>query len=200
MGRGAQAMVVGGLCSAAVHAIVLTSLPSIGGAPPAAGVTARQVVHVKVVDVRVADVARPDRFAPGLQTPAVPALREGESGAPPVSARNSGGVAGPKTHFSRAEVDVPPLPKSAPNEDLLDGVRGTGLPVRLRVFVESDGTVSAVKVLHVMPGDEKLAAQAREMFLTTGYLPARRDGEDVAAYVDVEVALDPGQALIAAPN
>ena len=214
MKRTARAMLAGGVCSAAVHAVVLSVLPSVGGMSAAVGDRHQSIVVARVVDaswpgprdlqgpetLRGADqpsslVAGASRQSPGPAQPA--AARSQSTGRSPEIA---GEAQRPKTHYARSEVDVPPLPKSAPDDSLLEGVPGTGLPVRLRVFVESDGSVSKVEVLHAEAGDAALAARAREMFLRTGYLPARRDGQDVPAFVDVEVVVDPAERLLAAPK
>lgn len=207
-------MLAGGVCSAAVHAVVLSVLPSVGGASAAGGDRHQSIVVARVVDPSwpgPRDLRGPETLRHiGQPNPlAAGASRQSSGSAQPTvahtqSAGRSPDVVGEaqrtKTHYARSEVDVPPLPKSAPDDGLLEGVPGTGLPVRLRVFVEPDGSVSKVEVLHAEAGDAALATRAREMFLRTGYLPARRDGQDVPAFVDVEVMVDPAERLLAAPR
>lgn len=94
------------------------------------------------------------------------------------------------------QLDVAPVPRSAPDESRLAGIAATGLPVRLRIFIESDGVVSQVQVLHVAQADEDFARAVQEVVLATAYVPGRRAGTDVAAYIDVEVAPEHSPATV----
>lgn len=92
-------------------------------------------------------------------------------------------------------LDVRPLPKSAPDDRVLDDVARSGLPIRIRVFVEADGGVSNVTVLSHAPGDDDAASAVAAMFRDTAFIPGRLAGNDVASFVDIELSLEP----VAAP-
>jgi hypothetical protein len=92
-------------------------------------------------------------------------------------------------HLPPSALDRPPLPLSAPDETLLDAVAATGMPVRLRLYIETDGRVSTVQVLAASEFDREAAARMQQMFLATAFMPGRVDGRDVASFMDVEVRL-----------
>jgi hypothetical protein len=87
-------------------------------------------------------------------------------------------------------LDIRPMPRSAPNEAYVESAHKSGLPIRVRLFVEEDGVISTVEVLSVAPGDEEAAAQVISMFRDTAFSPGRRGGRDVASFMDIEVILE----------
>ena len=79
-------------------------------------------------------------------------------------------------------------PVSEPDIAELQGVTTSGLPVRLRIFINRFGQVVEVEAFEVGPLDDDFSIALREMFLRTAFLPGRRDGVDVASYLDIELA------------
>ena len=99
-------------------------------------------------------------------------------------------------HLAAWQLDVAPVPRSAPDESRLAGIEATGLPVRLRIFIEPDGVVSQVEVLHAAQADDDFARAVQAVVLATAYVPGRRAGTDVAAYLDVEVVPEHSPASV----
>jgi hypothetical protein len=99
-------------------------------------------------------------------------------------------------HLAGWELDMAPVPRSTPDESRLEGISATGLPVRLRVFVELDGAVSKVQVLQAAQADADFATALQQALLATAYVPGRRAGVDVAAYIDIEVAPESSPASV----
>ena len=93
-----------------------------------------------------------------------------------------------ETFLSPAELDLPARPRSAPDTTLLEGLHWSGLPMRLRLFVDGAGTVVEVAVLQSADADE-VVERVRQMFLSTGFIAARANGLDVPSYKDVEIAV-----------
>lgn len=114
---------------------------------------------------------------PGLATPS-PSL----GGARPVQA-----------FLSPAELDLAARPRSAPDTTLLEGLRWSGVPMRLRLFVDANGTVVDVVVLQSRDAAD-VEQRVREMFLATGFIAARASGLDVPSYKDVDIAVGDGAA------
>ena len=81
------------------------------------------------------------------------------------------------------------MPRSAPDGRSLVGLRWSGLPMRLRLFIDVNGVVVDVQVLSTND-TEDLVEQVRLMFLATGFIPARSNGIDVASYKDLELSVD----------
>lgn len=84
---------------------------------------------------------------------------------------------------------MPPLPKSAPDSTPLAGVPNSGLPIRLRLFVDARGAVAKVEVLQASQFDAEAVARLKDVFLATGFVPGRSNGVDVASYLDIELSL-----------
>jgi hypothetical protein len=95
-------------------------------------------------------------------------------------------------YASSRELDRGAMPRSAPDISLLTGLPLSGLPMRLRLFIDRSGTVDEVKVLQASE-DEAVLAQVRRMFLATGFVAGRLHGVDVASYKDIEITLAPAQ-------
>lgn len=106
----------------------------------------------------------------------------------------SRGSARPVQAFlSPAELDLAARPRSAPDTALLEGLRWSGVPMRVRLFVDASGTVVDVVVLQSRDADD-VQQRVREMFLATGFIAARANGLDVPSYKDVDIAVGDGAA------
>ena len=86
-------------------------------------------------------------------------------------------------------LDVSPLPRSSPDLSVLTGSSSSGLPLRLRLFVDEHGHVVEVLATQVAPGDEEVVQRLRRMFLETLFLPGKLNGADVPSYMDLELAI-----------
>lgn len=71
---------------------------------------------------------------------------------------------------------------------MLEGLHFSGLPMRLRLYVDGTGKVVDVVVLQATDDDEVLD-RVRRMFLSTAFIAGRLRGEDVASYKDLELVL-----------
>lgn len=92
--------------------------------------------------------------------------------------------------FIPAELlDHPLVPRSAPDMTLLDGLSFTGLPVRLRLYVDALGRVVDVVVVQADAGDEEAVTRMKAMFLATAYIPGQLHGAVVPARQDIELSL-----------
>ncbi|SDO86621.1 hypothetical protein SAMN05216303_102556 [Rhodoferax sp. OV413] len=86
-------------------------------------------------------------------------------------------------------MDQPVLPRSEPDLKQLEGLGFTGYPIRLRLFIDSQGRVVDVAVLQASSGDEEAAAHMKTMFLATAYVPGLLHGRVVPARLDIELSL-----------
>jgi hypothetical protein len=77
--------------------------------------------------------------------------------------------------------------RSAPDAALVEGVAHSGMPIRLRLYIEADGAVSDVELQFAQIEDEPAAQRLADMFRATGFLPGRLSGHDVASYLDIEI-------------
>lgn len=84
-------------------------------------------------------------------------------------------------------LERPALPTSAPDPAWLTRTPWSGLPIRLRLFIDERGKVTRVTVLQAMESDAEAAWRLRRMFRDTGFLPGRQGGRDVPSYMDLEL-------------
>jgi hypothetical protein len=85
-----------------------------------------------------------------------------------------------------ATLDQPVRPRSAPDLSMLSGLAWSGMPIRLRLFIDSRGVVVDTQVLTSNESDE-VALRVRQMFLATGFTPGIVQGQPVPCYKDIEI-------------
>ena len=93
-----------------------------------------------------------------------------------------------------AGLDLPPRPVSAPDTTLLEALAAqplSGLPLRLALDIDASGRLVGLEVLQIEPIDTVALPALQRMFEATRFLPARRDGRDVAARLEIELQLGP---------
>jgi len=112
--------------------------------------------------------------------------------APPMPERIAPPLIAPPAFHAPAELEHAARPRSAPDIASLAGLPWSGLPMRLRLFIDAAGTVVDVTVLQAHEEGE-VVERVRAMFLATGFVAGRRSGEDVASYKDVELTLGPAR-------
>lgn len=86
-----------------------------------------------------------------------------------------------------AGVQLMPHPRSAPDLEQLHGLAFSGLPMRIRLLIDDHGRVTDAKVLEASEADNVTAAVLR-VFEQTAFVPARRNGTDVASELDIELS------------
>jgi hypothetical protein len=173
---------------ATAHAALLMRLDA--GLP--AGIRAvAPPVQVRLVEP--ATSARMPAGAPADPTPVPPrrpARRPG-SAAPAVPAAAPLVEAAPLAGFWPADqLDRRALPVAAPETSMLDGAQLSGLPLRLRLFIDAQGRVVAVQPQHITPDDEAALPRLQAMFSATAFVPGRLQGRDVPSFTDIELGLE----------
>jgi hypothetical protein len=145
-------------------------------APPAAAVQAAPVLQVQLL-------ASPSAVATITQAASVSASSAAYLHPAPAV------LAEPDPFIPAELLDHPLVPRSAPDMALLDGLSFTGLPVRLRLYVDALGHVVDVVVLQADAGDEEAVTHMKAMFLATAYIPGQLQGAVVPARQDIELSL-----------
>lgn len=88
------------------------------------------------------------------------------------------------------EVERAAYPLSSPDLSPFQVVKTySGMPIRLRLFVDAHGNVVDVKILHALDVDDEAAALLVQIWERVGFVPARRAGAEVASFQDVEFQL-----------
>lgn len=94
----------------------------------------------------------------------------------------------PTAYRSPSELDGPVRARSAPDLSMLADLPWSGLPLRLRLFIDREGRVVDTQVLQSSEADE-VTSLVRQMFQATGFTPGLMHAEPVPSYKDVEIAL-----------
>lgn len=87
-----------------------------------------------------------------------------------------------------AQLDVPPRARSAPDVSVLNDLTWSGTPIRLRVFIDSQGNVVDTQVLQSSEAADVIAL-VRQVFLATGFTPGIEHGQPVPSYKDIEITV-----------
>jgi len=95
----------------------------------------------------------------------------------------------PAPHFWPASaLDIRALPLQAPDLAPLNGMAWrTDRPMRLRLSITAQGEVVDVAPLDAEPPPADVLAALEAMFKATPFMPARRQGQDVASLQHIEV-------------
>ncbi len=87
-----------------------------------------------------------------------------------------------------SEVDFRALPLEAPDTTPLDSTPwSTDQLVRLRLAIDAHGQVVGVTARDAAPPPAEVLAALTAMFKATSFMPARRQGENVASLQDIEI-------------
>jgi hypothetical protein len=130
---------------------------------------------------------------PVTTPPRSPASRPGRppSPTPPTAPAAPTADGNPLAGFWPADqLDRRALPVAAPETSMLDGAQLSGLPLRLRLFIDAQGRVVAVQPQHITPDDEAALPRLRAMFCATAFVPGRLQGRDVPSFTDIELGLE----------
>jgi hypothetical protein len=191
----ARAFVVAATIALAAHAVLLLAWPWHGPASAAAAPRARAVATLVLLDPR-----RPDRPPASLHKTIdarADALRSvALAGASERSRPSSSPPAGPPAgramaigiYRATATLDVPARARSAPDITLLSGLTWSGLPLRMRLFIDDEGAVVDAQVLRSAESDD-VVERVRRMFLATGFTAGVQGGRPVPSYKDIEMTI-----------
>jgi hypothetical protein len=165
------------LLVAAAHAALL--LPR-AHATPLRTAAAPQVARVRLVTLAPAAAPTP---------PARMQASTSEATARPAAEAATPHAPAEPAFFAASQLDEPIVPRSAPELSRLQGQRFSGLPLKLRLFIDASGTVVSVNVLAAQEDPETLNAVVA-MFEATAFVPGRFGGRAVSSFTDIE--LQPG--------
>lgn len=176
-------------CVAAVlaaHAALLATLWRSGGQADLAAAAdgARDGRRLVILDAaRVAALSVPAAPAPAPGASAAQAAADDASR--PVGIR-LGSAAGIGLYRPSTALDTAVRTRSAPDLSLLNGLTWSGLPLRIRLFIDADGHVVDVQVLQSAEQPEVID-RVRRMFLATGFTSGTQGGRPVPCYKDIEM-------------
>jgi len=164
-----------GTSRAAARWIVLAPPSAAGPAPRSPAATAAGASPAR------RDGARASRAGQGAgageQSPSAPPAM------PPANPAAAIGI-----YRAATALDVPVRPRSAPDLDMLADLPWSGLPLRLRLFIDDQGNVVEARILQSAESDE-VAERVRRMFLATAFTAGVEGGRPVPSYKDIELTI-----------
>jgi hypothetical protein len=178
-----------------VHGVAACLFVGGGRAGAAAAATASPVTLTLLAPRPAAPAIPPQEDPPAVTAKPEPhvtrvADHSGEAGgikpAGPAPEAGSPRAASKENFLSPADLDVAALPRSAPDITMIGGLMWSGVPMRLRLFVNATGKVVDVAVLQTADTDD-VVDKVKAMFLATAFIPGRAHGVDVASYKDIEL-------------
>jgi len=159
-----------------------------------AGHPARGVVSLVRVAAPIAQAPRPaEAGAPPRIASARPeathraAIRD--TGASTLAAAGDPSMApavGPSVYRPGTDLDVPARPRSSPDLAMLSGLPWSGLPLRVRLFIDSEGLVVDTQVLQSAESAD-VVERVRQMFLATSFTAGMAEGRAVPCFKDIEL-------------
>jgi len=95
-------------------------------------------------------------------------------------------AAGAFVYRPGTELDVPARPRSSPDLAMLSGLPWSGLPLRMRLFIDSQGLVVDTQVLQSAESPD-VVERVRQMFLATSFTAGMEGGRAVPCFKDIEL-------------
>ncbi|MEN3113156.1 hypothetical protein ACFONG_15330 [Uliginosibacterium paludis] len=175
--------------SAALHGGLLAwpaVAPADGAGPRLAGtkLEARLLTAQPSPDARLTQRAFE---AAGLaQTPAPPPEAVGHTDSR--MANRQADVRAPD-YWPANQLERAPVPVSAPDSGLLQGVELPAGSLRLELFIDRSGQVRTVRPADARENAEGIPRAITEMFLATRFLPGLRAGAEVPSRIVIEVSI-----------
>lgn len=174
------------------HAWLLAVNPATSGdhtARHGPGTTARATaITVRIMAANVTSMAVEAPMPPGARK-TLAANRHPRTSSPRLPTP-APATTGPR-YLPAEQLTWPALPRSAPDTTLLDGQSLSGLPLRLRLYIDATGRVQRVEALQIAPQDGPALSALQAMFLNTAYSPGRLRNHDVASYTDLVLGVEP---------
>jgi hypothetical protein len=96
-----------------------------------------------------------------------------------------------KDYYSNTEVDRKALPQMNIDQSLLANEASSGLPIKLRLFINAFGRVVKVDPIAVLDQDALFAEKLASLLYEVRFLPAKREGLDVNSYQDLQLSFNP---------
>ena len=91
-------------------------------------------------------------------------------------------------YFPAQDLDIIPMPVSAPDSRQLDGMVLNEVQVGVKLYIDASGQVRQVAV--AVPDDEQPAAgPLRRMFENTAFVPGRKGGKAVASVLAIQIGV-----------
>ena len=99
-------------------------------------------------------------------------------------------------YLSADEIDRKALPQTSLSESDSVGRFSSGLPIKLRLYINLFGRLVKIERIKVLDQDDFFASQLEEQLYGITFLPARRNGVDVDSYQEIEFSFNTTSKLL----
>ena len=94
-------------------------------------------------------------------------------------------------YYSNTEVDRKALPQMNIDQSMLANEVSSGLPIKLRIYINAFGRVVKVEPIALLDQDALFAENLAKLLFEVRFLPAKREGLDVDSYQDLQLSFNP---------
>lgn len=88
-------------------------------------------------------------------------------------------------YLSEQEVEMKALPSNNIDHTKLNGVFFSGLPIKMRLYINGEGRVVKIDRLDALAQDQQLQEALEKILLEMSFLPAKKNGVSVNSYQDI---------------
>jgi hypothetical protein len=88
-------------------------------------------------------------------------------------------------YLSEHDVEMKALPTNNIDETKLEGVFISGLPIKMRLYINNEGRVVKVDKLNVLAQDRPLQAALEKILREMPFFPAKKNGVSVNSYQEI---------------
>ncbi len=91
-----------------------------------------------------------------------------------------------ENYYSPTNVELIALPTSNLDSSMFSGQFISGLPIKLRLYINAFGRIVKVDYIDLLEQDLRMANRLEDLLRQITFLPAKRNGASVDSYQDVE--------------
>lgn len=92
-------------------------------------------------------------------------------------------------YYSINEVDIKALPISNIDVSMVSDIERTGLPIKLRIYINVSGRIDKIERLSNSEQDEEFLTRIEFLLKETAFLPAKKNGANVDFVQDIELSI-----------
>lgn len=94
-------------------------------------------------------------------------------------------------YFGSTDVDMKALPQTNIDQSMLSVEGFSGLPIKVRIYVNAFGELVKVEPIAVLQQDNAFVEKLTKLLYEIKFLPAKREGLDVDSYQDLLLSFNP---------
>lgn len=103
-------------------------------------------------------------------------------------------------YYAIENVDRKALPQLNIDESKIKSSTYSGLPIKLRLFINARGQLVKIVQIAALDQDKEYIAQLEKLLFELVFMPAKKDSMDVDSYQDVQFSFNPLPHLDSAAN